>query len=316
MTRRWERFIKLLVSNPCCMNPLDLDEWHFAEYFDKVKLDLKTLINERRSAPDKKERLIQSFFEQNPSSCLSCLAGVESQYRVFGQLIIAQPSIKSLDGDRRPDFLIVTWDSLNLYFNFIEIEDPSKLIFAQSGLNLSNDFNQAFGQLKQWKSFQNDEVKEYCARLLTSLFYENFNNTRDKYLNYNYILVYGFSDEVSAKGPRFNALLQDYFKEANVHHCTYSRLLANIRDEAGMFTVKKDSGENNFYAVSMSPFRKYGPDEWSDFHNIVGKQIVVEHADYLTKEEKGKLISEINDLDGKTVKEIHRLMDDDMGVSI
>lgn len=273
------------------------------EYYKAIERQLKNLVNERKNASTKDERALQEFFEQNPSSLLSALSGIDSQFSIFGNTIISQPDLKSFNGDRTPDFLIVTWNSLNLYFNFIEIEDPSKKIYSTPKQQPSPDFLQACNQLKQWSSLRT-EVEIYCNHLLGSLFEGNFNNTSNKLRHYNFILLYGFSEEINHLGVRYNQILQEYFKEEHAHHCTYSRLLSNLRGDRPLFTVTKDVATNKFKAIGFTPFKKYKIDEWSDFHNITHKQNLISESELLTELEKDYLIKQITELDSKSVQEI------------
>jgi hypothetical protein len=274
-------------------------------YLEDIKKQLSELLALRKDATDKDERAVQLFFEKYPSALLGALEGVESYYNIFSGIVISQPRLKSFDGDKQPDFLIVTWNSLNLYFNFIEIEDPSKKIYTGSSQQPSNEFKQAVGQLMQWSSFGKDEVVNYCKELLKSLFKDNFNNQPDKMRHYNYILVYGFSDEILNLGERHNHLLQEYFVERNKHHCTFSRLLSNTRFDSPLFTVKKEAETNRFKAIGFVPFKDYGVHDWSDLHNIIGKQELIRvSANLMTDDEKDILIKRIDELDSKTLQEI------------
>lgn len=288
----------------------------YKTHFEKIKKQLADLLEERKNATNRDERFVQRYFENNPFALLSVLFGIDSQYAIFGSTIISQPKFKSFDGDRHPDFLIVTWNSLNLYFNFIEIEDPSKKIFSNTNQQPSPDFLQAHNQLIQWSSFDKNEVGNYCDELLRSLFKDNFNNTPDKARHYNFILLYGFSDEITRLGERHNHILQEYFTASDKHHCTYSRLLSNIRFEQPLFTVKKETTTNKFKAFGFVPFKSYKVSNWSDFHNITDKQELIQNSDLITEEEKGKLIKQIDELDSKTLKEIIEINFSDLGTTL
>jgi len=283
---------------------------------DNTTKELNDLIEVRRTATNRDERSVQKFFEDYPFSLLAALPNISSQFQIFGSMIISQPRFRSFDGDRSPDFLVVTYDSLNLYFNFIEIEDPSKKIFAANSQALSTDFSQAYNQLFQWSSYGKGEVEDYCKELLATLFHHNFNNTPEKVLHYNFVLLYGFSDEVIDYGVRHNQILQQYFTDPNLHHCTFSRLIRNIRIEYPLYTVKKDASINKFKAIGFVPYKNYTPFEWSELHNVAGKLDLVQNCPYFTGEEKARVISKIETLDNKTYKEILDLTMKDMGTSV
>lgn len=273
------------------------------EYLEEIKGGLTTLLNSQKNSDTKDERKVQDFFEEYPSALLSVLGDVEANYSIYGGLVISQPRFKSLEKDRQPDFLIVTSNSLNLYFNFIEIEDPSKKIFNSTEQKPSTDFFEAYNQLRQWNSYSNDEVKNYCQYLLDTLFKDNYDSKAHKQYHYNFVLVYGFSDEIITQGSRHNHILQDYFNEKNFFHCTYSRMMENVKYQRKLISVKKDSTEK-FKAISLTPFKRYSNDEWSDYHNVVGKDEAIRKSKYLSEKEKEELITQIEKVDPKTIKQI------------
>ncbi|WP_343486852.1 Shedu anti-phage system protein SduA domain-containing protein [Allomuricauda sp. d1] len=288
----------------------------YGTHFKNVKKEFKELIELRKKSSSRDEKAVQEFIEKNPFCILSALGGIDANYAFLGNVVISQPQLKSADGDRAPDFLIVSRNSLNLYFNFIELEDPSKKVFKATEQCPSSDFMQAYNQLKQWSSFSKNEVQNYCAELLRTLFKDNFNNTPEKKIHYNHILVYGFSDEITKLGERYNNLLQEYFNESNLKHCTYSRMINELRFNQPFFTVKKDVKSNKFKAIGCTPFRSYKIDEWSEFHNIIDKEVVINESEYFTEDEKKKLINEISELDNKTVKEIIDININSPGITI
>ena len=288
----------------------------YGTHFENVKTEFKELIELRKNSSNRDEKAVQEFIEKNPFCILSALSGVDANYAFLSNIVISQPQLKSSDGDRVPDFLIVSTNSLNLYFNFIELEDPSKKVFKTTEQCPSSDFTQAYNQLKQWSSFSKNEVQNYCAELLRTLFKDNFNNRPEKKIHYNYILVYGFSDEITNLGERHNNLLQGYFTEPNTQHCTFSRMVNELRFDQPFFTVKKDVKSNRFKAIGCTPFKNYKINEWSEFHNIINKKVVINESNYFTENEKHKLISKINELDNKTVKEIIDINNKSPGLTI
>jgi hypothetical protein len=273
------------------------------DYIADVKRVLTTLINSQKDSANKDEKKVQDFFEKYPTALLPALDDVEANYSIYGGLVISQPRFKSLHKDRQPDFLIVTSNSLNLYFNFIELEDPSKKIFNSTNQKPSTNFFQAYNQLHQWDSYGNNEVQNYCQHLLDTLFKDNYDSRTHKKHHYNYILIYGFSAEVIGNGAAHNHVLQNYFKEKNLHHCTYSRIMNNVTYKRKLISVKKDTTEK-YRAIALTPFVGYKNDEWSDYHNVVGKEEAIKASIFLTDSEKEDLINKIQAIDKKTIKEI------------
>src|ERR1017187_2563456 len=101
------------------------------DYLSEVRDKLISLLNSQKDSVNNNEKKVQNFFEKYPTVLLPTLDDVEANYSIYGGLVISQPRFKSFEKDRQPDFLVVTSNSLNLYFNFIELEDPSKKIFNE-----------------------------------------------------------------------------------------------------------------------------------------------------------------------------------------
>ena len=285
---------------------------NYSTYTDHGKLKLKELLELQRHALSKSEQNLQKLLEEYPFLMTGAISGIDSSYSIFSNLIISQPEIKSFGGDRSPDFLVITWNSLNLFFNFIELEDPSKKIFRVSDGNLSGDFNEAFNQITEWQAM-NTDVRNYCTELLRTLFNGNFNNNPDKTIHINFILAFGFSDEVRERGERANNILQQYFAKPGIFHTTYSRIIDTVRFEYPLFSVKKNVSLGRFEAIGWTPLRNYTTDCWSDFHNILGKEEIVAKSDMLSNEEKTTLINQIRTMDRKTPAQIRSIIMKDFG---
>jgi len=280
-------------------------EVDYSQYRQELSSELNTLVAQSINTDTKLERKLQSFFERYPSAILGALTGVPSHHNIFGNVIISQPQIKDYSGDRRPDFLVVTSNSLELYFNFIEIESPNKQIFKGDKVELHSDFYQAYGQLHQWKA-NIESLKAYIGHLKKNLFCDNFNLSR-KTDKINYVLLYGNSDElISSPSNRQREFLSD-FLPANIYHSTYSRLISNLYIPGGMFSVKRNSNDDTYSAIGITPFKTYETSEWSDFHNVTGKEEVIQSCPYLTETERNDVIKEIRALDPKNISEIHKL---------
>lgn len=283
-------------------------------YSAMVKDDLTKLITEVMETSGNQEKKIQQFFEEYPSALRGALEAIPSSHQIFGNIIISQPRLKGLKGDRQPDFLIVTWNSLNLFFNFIEIEDPKKKIIAYPNVALTGNFTQAFGQLKQWHAMESEEVREYCNELKITLFKENF-NINDKRSNYNYILILGHSEEFRSYDARYNDFLQNYIRPP-FFHCTYSRVIKNYYTGFALLSVKKDSKTNLFKAIGMTPFLRYSTDEWSDFHNVSDKAEIISKSPFIMATQKIRLIKEIEKLDNLSLEKITQIILNDPGMDI
>jgi len=287
------------------------------EYLDRISKELKSLIEEERNTQQKNEKRIQEFFEKHPSTLLGVLESVPANYNVFEGLVISQPRLSSFNGDRSPDFLIITWNSLNLYFNFIEIEDPSKTIFKANENNTNAVFNQALNQIQDWKAREGTDVQEYCDQLLKTLFQHTTLRTSNKLRHYQYVLLYGFSEEVINQSATANALLAEKFGNNALHHCTYSRLISYESSHCPWITsVKKEGGLGKFRAIGWQPCERYYKHNWDIHRHLLGKEELVKASDDLSDDAKEKLLKEIEKIDEMSDEEFKAYKVNQMGSSI
>lgn len=132
------------------------------------------------------EMFFQHFFERNPSFLPGAfeIFGHSGHYP-FMDTIISQPQIGGAF-KRFPDFLWLANDSLTFCPVFIEIEKPNKKMFNKNG-TITADFNQAMGQINEWKYLLNNPVN-------TLLFYDYFNvpdYLRKREFKPQFVLIYG-----------------------------------------------------------------------------------------------------------------------------
>jgi hypothetical protein len=276
------------------------------EYIDSITSELKVILADAQSTTKQQEKKLQEFFEKYPTALLPTLDGVEAQHSIFGSAVISQPRVKRNVSDFKPDFLIITWHSLGLFYNFIEIEASNKKFLRKDGEPTSS-FTQAYNQLKHWKNNQFDAISEYVKFLKKHLFTDAFNWTEDKKISYNYILVYGFSKELkSAKEGKKDVVLS-YF-QGNERLCTYSRIQENIGYHGRpLFSVKWDYKSKKFQAIGVAPFNFYDPFYWSELHLVQNKDAVVQSSSIFDQDEKTKLIDKMAKLDSMSYSEILEL---------
>ncbi|MES2113306.1 MAG: Shedu anti-phage system protein SduA domain-containing protein [Bacteroidota bacterium] len=280
---------------------------NYADYLKDSIAGLKTLVSNQEKSSVKDELAVQKYFEQHPSTLLGVLCGVSNNSKIEGNLIISQPRIKSLARDRQPDFLIITGNSLQLFFNFIEIEAPAKKIFHERKYELSKDFFQSYSQLTQWRSFEHSIISDYCSFTVNTLFGNNgdFKVKRKHY--YNFIMLYGNSDEVLQKNdPTYTSLLLSQFKD-EIQHVTYSRLISDPIFHRPLITIKRRANVDQFEAIGMDPIKYYDYWRWSNHHNISGKQALIKKTTYLNDDEKDVLIEKITAYDKLSSEEILKL---------
>ena len=134
-----------IVENP--PQPISWDEYakaSFDEYCDLLQ----------NNGDD--EAVFQRFFERNPSFVPGAfeLFGTSGHYP-FTHSLISEPELNGGLFKRIPDFIWLAQDSLTFTPILIEIERPNKKTFTSAGAP-SADFNQAFGQIAEWKAIFNE----------------------------------------------------------------------------------------------------------------------------------------------------------------
>jgi len=287
----------------------------YTKYRDDVSKKLKSKFDECQSSIKLQEGILQDFFEQYPCALLGAISDVPQAHNVLGNLIISQPRILDYTGDRKPDFVIVTRNSEQLFFNFIEIEDPSKKIFPANGKTaLSSQFHDALSQLHQWQANENS-MRECCDHLLKTIFSDNFDVNR-KTIHINYVLLYGDKSELSGTSSLKKAQFKESFFKPPFYHSTYSRVMNNIYIPGGMFCVKRDAISDTYKAVGMVPFKNYGSSEWSDFHNITGKNHIILTDQYLDDADKQYLNKKIASMDTKSLSEVMQMQQAEPGTDV
>jgi hypothetical protein len=278
-------------------------------YFEQVKKEFTALVTEQRENGNKDEAVIQEYIERNPIALLGLLPSMPESHNIWGTAVISQPWLKSYSGDRKPDFLIITGNSLELYFNFIEIESPAKKFFQTNKNEISNDYLQAVKQVVEWKTFTEEHYKDFCSTIIKKAFRDQSNLTKEKAWYRNYILVYGDSKEIEDKNDaKFYQTISAF--TPNIKWVTYSRLLKQIQLQFPLMTIKYKASTNQYEAIGMMPYPTYGLDEWLNFHLIKGKEELVKSDRFLNDIEKKDLIAQITKLDRKSYDEIWE--DDDL----
>jgi len=282
----------------------------YRDYAEDVKNRMTGIIMRQETSGEKNEAELQAFFEKYPSALLGVLSSVPANYQIGGMSVISQPRIKSYSRDRQPDFLIMTTNSQELYFNFIEIESPAKKLFHPKNFDVSDEFKHALSQLRQWKSFNKDVIPAYCKELIEKVFKDNADLTKEKNWHYNFILLYGNSNEITdKKDSTYNNLITSHFTEHDFHHITFSRLMDAYTFKFPLMTILRKATDNQFRAIGMVPLKTYGLDEWINFHLVTGKEEVVKNLDILTDAEKTELIKQIIALDTLNAKAIWKRND-------
>lgn len=241
------------------------------EYEKKLIQEWESLLNSNCSEKD-----IQVFLEKHP--CL--LPGAfnmkgKSGHYPFPNALISQPCLSGI-GERIPDFMWLSTNSMEFELVLIEIERPEKKWFTSSGVQTS-EFTQAHHQLAQWKSWFDEPVN-------IQVFYENYDipqYLRDRKFKVSCVLIYGRRNEFE-KNKRMSKLRAELAREGEFL-MSYDRL-APSADARYLFTVKRTV--EGYIAVSYPPTYVLGPDFAYNYSMINNKEDAIDKCEWMSSERK------------------------------
>ena len=278
-------------------------------YYNNIKSIFSSLVESQKKSTEYNEALVHTFFEKNPLCLLGTVMNSKvDSYNHFGDSIFSKVSIGSWE-KRVPDFIILTYNSIEITFNFIEIEAPNRKIF--NGQNdFTADFNHAFTQLEDWKRLFPSNSSEMTRKMIASCFSDLGIYDGSRSIKGKYILVYGSSNEYKENEMRKARIFQK-FTDSDFHFTSYDRLVKNFFYERGLFTLKYNSSSGGFKAVGWSPFLKYPIGRRRSFGRIEKKGTVIQSSKDLTKKEKDDLVQAVKDKDSENISVLE---DKDMGL--
>lgn len=169
------------------------------------------------------EAKVQSFLERNPPLVPGTNEYGAGHHGPHQFALYAESELQGLGKNRRPDFMWITATSGVVSPVFIEIEAPEKRYFRKGGDQFTAEFNQALGQLKEWKTWWGEPENQTSFRrnVLDPIW--NFNNRRIKPV---YILVYGRRREFNADTTGALNRLRAYQADHDEEIMTFDRLQA------------------------------------------------------------------------------------------
>jgi hypothetical protein len=134
----------------------------------------------------------------------------------------------AIDTSLKSDFAYLTKSTAEWYVTLIELEQPSKAIFTENKQvpKFSAQFNEALGQIANWKAFierHTDEVKDRLSRLLGHLSKNRF--------RFKFVLVYGRNAELGSNQDRIDRFSQLNGDDLRV--LTYDSLIRGLRLRGG-----------------------------------------------------------------------------------
>ncbi len=293
------------IRKPKTIADLKLELMDYNKYFEYVKFEFGNLIQRQMEDNVKRESEIQRFIEKYPIAISGLLGELPAGYNIAGMTLISQPRLKTYQRDRQPDFLIITGNSLELYFNFIEIESPAKKFFHPKKLQVTKDFQEAVNQIREWTAFDRKDLDNYSDDIIDTVFRDNSDITKRKSRHYTFSLIYGDSSEIEDKNDQsFKRLLDGFFPNKDMIFSTYSRILKYMTPHYPLMSIIRRAGNSRFEALGMVPWKNYKVDEWQNYHLIYGKEKVVNECGWLSDIDKKKLINTMEELDSLPASEI------------
>jgi len=249
------------------------------DWNDYERLILKQWKRLLSSNQFKDEKHFQDFFEQNPCM-LSGVYGLLSSPDVFPSALISKPILP--DFTRKiPDFMWITFDSVNIYPILIEIESPAKQWFTKKGRPTAG-LTQAHDQLKEWKTWFSKPRNEASF----ADYYNLPSGLRGLVLKPLYVLIYGRRRE--ANRNTHLAEKRTHLQGENEFLMTFDRLRPS-QNASHLISVKID--KNGYYAISIPPTIYLDPFTAKERWQLVRqKEEAVTASPHLSKERKDFLI--------------------------
>lgn len=214
------------------------------KYSSEAQAQYETLLSSNAE-----EAVFQDFFERNPAFIPGAFEFLgDSGHSPYMNCLITQPDIGSMF-HRKPDFLWLAEDSLNFCPVFIEIEKPSKLSFTKQGV-LSAEFNQALGQLKEWRGILNNAINNLA-------FFSCFHipqELQEKQFTPQFLLIYGRRSEYENNTALRN--LRSQSQDNSIRIISYDRLTPSQKCSRTV-TCKVQNGE--YWVQHISPTFELGP---------------------------------------------------------
>lgn len=229
------------------------------------------------SRRDSTEKDFQKFFETHPC-CLPQLYRLllRGGHGPFPGAIISQPILPGFTL-KIPDFLYITRDSATVYAVLIEIEHPSKSWATKNG-NSSAEFNQALGQLSDWKAWFNDPTN---VALFQSAYRIPSEWLRSRAFAQKYILIYGRRDDPSLT-EGFNKK-REHLQRPDEFHMTYDRIRP---DREGIHCLCAKLDAEGYRALSIPPTMELGPMLEHGISQIRAKPEAVRRNNYISDARK------------------------------
>lgn len=218
----------------------------------KAQAEYKSLL----AKADATEDDMQLFFERNPCFIPGAFGELTqtSHAPLFGALF-SQPILPGFKS-KVPDFMWIAKNSDYMVPVLIEIEKPSKKYF-NSDLSTTAHFNQAQGQIVEWKAwFDNPENHSVFAK--TYDFFES-PTYQGRAIKPIYILIYGRASEIDSREKREK---KGVLARNSEHIMTFDRLAPASNMETLVCVKRKTTG---IELITYPPYSPITPNMALDF---------------------------------------------------
>lgn len=241
-------------------------------YEEKVNKEYESLLLNKSDD----EKSFQDFFEWNPSFVPGAfeVIGQSGHYPLYDSLI-SQPELGSVIR-RKPDFLWIAKNSLQLCPVFIEIEKPSKKMFTRSG-DVTSEFTHAYGQLQEWQTLLNDPTAQQT-------FFQCYGISdvyRSLQFKPQYLLIYGRREEY--EGNKMLIGKRNAYQNDSIRIMSFDRLMPDYNSR-NFITSVVSNGE--YKALHIAPTFRYRPDCVENIVNIKDFCKKIDEMKYTTDERK------------------------------
>lgn len=249
-------------------------------YLDHLGLVWPAVLNSDQQG---QEDVFQRFLEKHPCLLPHPYSCFQRGATIYARGVITQPELPGFRA-KRPDFMVLGYDSEAVVPLLIEIEAPAKPWSNNSGFS-SAKFTQARDQLVEWKTWfrEPENILQFCR------LYGIDDRTREtRQLLPRYAPIFGRRQEVESR-PGF-AKKRALLASSDEVFMTYDRLSASSR-LGGLPTLRLSRAhvETTTEVVSVPPTLRLGPHTAREFSTWVGLREAVEANALIATERKAFL---------------------------
>lgn len=252
-------------------------EWE--QYQQLILEEWEKLLN-RNPRPTEKE--VQFFLERHPCMVPGAfnLMGAESGHFPFFCGLISQPILPSFN-HRKPDFMWLSKNSDTLEPVLIEIEDPNKKWWTDSGQQTAQ-LTQALTQIFDWKIWFQDLVNQNKFKEMYGL--DNF-PLKDLHFKPSFLLIYGRRHEANSNPNQI--LRRSELVKEEIDIITFDRLHPNPKaNQLVCLSVNFKNKQRNLKAISVPATFALSPSLAGDRACLADLAIAIDSNDNIPKKRK------------------------------